>query len=470
MKLPDLTKKAGWITAGDIGYKVLSFFISIVLARMLGAEKYGWITIGFSMLGYAIWFTDLGLIQIGTRDAARPKDKRDHHVSTLFISRCWLSLAVLFVGSAILFLMNIPGDQRQFYMLLLCAVIPHGMLLTWYYSGRQRFDKTTIGRLIHNSIYLMLLVVILIQTTNAVWVAFAYLTGITISALYLFFTHQNKRVFFSPKPSLKKMFDAVRNGLVIGTGNILTQVVMLLPPLCIGYFISEEAAGQYGVAFKLVLGAMAVDHIFTTLYLPVLTSNALKSSVEELSQKLSAITRIIMLGGTVIGFLLFALAPTIIHLVFGNSYLDAIGILQVLCWFTTFTLINSVFTFGLLAIGRDREYFRSALWGGLISLIIIVGSSAFGNLLWVAWAVTLSECIIMGFRFYEFNRCIPIRINIAFTIVFISIGLIQTIDVHLTLGIPAFLPVGLLLIFMLFVSSRSITLDDWYWIKKRFVN
>ena len=469
MKLPDMTKKAGWITTGDIGYKALSFFISIILARYLGAEKYGWITIGFSMLGYAIWFTDLGLIQIGTRDAARPKDKRDHPVSTLFISRCWLSLAVLFVGSTVLFLMNIPADQKQFYMLLLCAVIPHGVLLNWYYSGRQRFDKTTIGRIIHNSLYLLLLVVILIQTTNAVWVAFAYLTGISLSALYLFATHHNKPVFFSPIPSLHKMVSAVRNGLIIGTGNIFTQVVILLPPLCIGYFISEEAAGQYGVAFKLVLGAMAVDHIFTTLYLPVLTSKAIKNSVEELSQKLSSITRIIMLTGTVIGFLLFALAPIIIRLLFGESYMNAIGILQILCWFTTFTLINSVFTFGLIALGRDHEYFRSALWGGFISLVIIVSSSAFGNLLWVAWAVTLSECIIMGFRFFEFNRCIPIRINIAFAIVFITIGLIETIHVHLTLELPALLSVGLLLILLLFVSSRSITLNDWYWLKKRFI-
>jgi len=467
MRPSDLTKKAGWVTTGDIIFKAMSFVISIYLARMLGVVHYGWITIGFSILGYAVWFTDLGLEQIGTRDAAKPVEKRRNNISTYFITRFLLSLSVIIPGLIILYLLNIPAGQKYLYMVLLCAALPHALLLHWYFKGRQQFKTFTLGRILQNGIYLVLLVTLLSYYFDPIWVGVAYLGGISISALFLIYKMHQLRLLCQPLPNIQQMISTIKEGLVIGSGNIMTQVVILLPPICIGYFLGDRQAGWYGVAFKLVLGGMMLDYIFNTLYLPLLTKATVDKSTLEITENLTSVTKIVAFVAILSGFGLYILAPLIIPILFGEAYAASILILQILCWFVTFTLINSVFTFGLIALGKDKAYFRSALWGSIISLFLILSAAWWGNIMWVAWAVTLSECIIMILRYTEFRRFIPVKTGLLFVTLFISIGLIEWLTAFFATKLIIQFLIGMLVIPSIFTLTKALGLKELRWMQQK---
>jgi len=467
MKVSSLTKKASWVSLGDVVFKAMSFAISIYLARMLGAEQYGWVTVGFSILGYAIWFTDLGLVQIGTRDAAKQIDERLHSFSSLFLSRFYLGLLVIIAGILILQLSDIAPAKRQFYQLLLWASLPHALFLEWLYTGRQQFDLSTIARNLQNIIYLGVLLLLFQGAVGAYRVAAAYICGISVASLYLIVKLNRKHALVTPLPSFTNIVLTIKDGLRIGTGNIMTRMVILLPPICVGFFIGDAEAGLYGVAFKLVMGAMALDYMFYTLYLPVLTAATSRHSGRELADKLTPLTRIMTFMAVLLGFYLFALAPVAIIWIYGAAFSASVEILQILCWFATFALIGSVFTFGLIAIGKDRAYFRSAMWSGFLSIGLIVLAAQFGGLIWVAWAVTISECIIMCIRFYEFHRIIPLTIFQPLATAFLVIGCVQLFSFYFFSNILYLTIVGTVLITMTFVLSRSICLEDIYWLKNR---
>ena len=72
-----IKQKAFWIAVGDFGGRGFAFLTSIYLARTLGAEFYGLITMAVAILGYATWFADLGLITIGVREIAKPPAERN---------------------------------------------------------------------------------------------------------------------------------------------------------------------------------------------------------------------------------------------------------------------------------------------------------------------------------------------------------------------------------------------------------
>ncbi|MGF1669320.1 MAG: oligosaccharide flippase family protein, partial [Balneolaceae bacterium] len=67
----NLASKASWILSGDVGVRVVGFLTTVYLARTFGADGYGIIIIGLSVLGVALWFTDLGLNTLGTREISK---------------------------------------------------------------------------------------------------------------------------------------------------------------------------------------------------------------------------------------------------------------------------------------------------------------------------------------------------------------------------------------------------------------
>jgi O-antigen/teichoic acid export membrane protein len=67
--------KAFWFFLGDAGVRIFGFITTVLLARILGAEAFGLITISVAILGFSSWFSDLGLNMMGTRTLSQPKRK-----------------------------------------------------------------------------------------------------------------------------------------------------------------------------------------------------------------------------------------------------------------------------------------------------------------------------------------------------------------------------------------------------------
>ena len=141
-----LKEKAFWIALGDIAGRGLSFITSIYLARTLGSEFYGLITVAISILGYATWSTDLGLNNIGTRETAKEPSKRIFRVLEVFRLKLFLGIIVL-VGATLVVSMIEMGDiEKQVILGYLYSIIPYMVLLEWYYSGKQQFGKIALSK------------------------------------------------------------------------------------------------------------------------------------------------------------------------------------------------------------------------------------------------------------------------------------------------------------------------------------
>jgi len=70
---------------------MLSFFVTVYLARVLGASGFGKISFAFSIFAYGVLLGDLGLTILGTREVARKKDT-DEISSNVLSLRFVLSL------------------------------------------------------------------------------------------------------------------------------------------------------------------------------------------------------------------------------------------------------------------------------------------------------------------------------------------------------------------------------------------
>jgi O-antigen/teichoic acid export membrane protein len=91
-------------------------------------------------------------------------------------------------------------------------------------------------------------------------------------------------------------------------------------------------------------------------------------------------------------------------LVFGPTYAAGAGALSITGWFAAATIINSVFTFGLIGAGKERAYLRATVVSGLITCALTVGMTALWRLPGAALAMVLSEICVAALTGWEFRR------------------------------------------------------------------
>ena len=89
------------------------------------------------------------------------------------------------------------------------------------------------------------------------------------------------------------------------------------------------------------------------------------------TKRIEAVFRLVAAGGALIAMFTAIGAEQIIQILYGAQYAESVILLQILSILIAATFINSLFSFGLIATNRDKEYFLATCFGGTISAILI---------------------------------------------------------------------------------------------------
>ncbi|REL38270.1 hypothetical protein DYD21_06595 [Rhodohalobacter sp. SW132] len=462
--MANLTSRALWIFMGDGGAKLFGFLSTIYLARTLGASQYGLLTLAISALGIASWFSDLGLKTLATRSVAGSSSEPGD-LARFFWLKILLSAAVLLIAGGITwFLLSEQPQLRLLILLFLLSLLPQSLRVDWYYKGVQEFHWVTLSNWVQGVIYLCGLLLI-VSTDDLLLVPWIYSLSILLGALVLLFTYKGKNSFIS-KPRVVKWGEDLRNSFFLGAGHFFSQSIILLPPLVIGYFFTELQVGYYGVALKLILAAMIIDHVLNTLLLPNLTK-LWQNNRSEVQPQLKKVSRWVLLIGVCGMMVLAYAAEPIIYFLFGDTYLPAVPMLILLSVVLPITFINSIFSFGLISFGLDRDFLYSTSAGALGALILIIGAGFTGDMQILILSVVLSELWITICMYYRFRRIVNLKIGgFVLGITTVSALLMALIFLYLTPGIWIAITSPLILFTVLYIFGL-ITWDDISWMKRR---
>lgn len=403
-----LKEKAFWIASGDIAGRGLSFITSIYLARMLGSEFYGLITVAISILGYATWSTDLGLNNIGTRETAKEPSKRIFRVLEVFRMKLFLGIIVLIGSTVVVSMIEMGEIEKQVILGYLYSIIPYMVLMEWYYSGKQQFGKIALSKVLNGLFYFLLVVFMVDNMEDVTLVPVLYTVGVTVAALTLGTFAIKDKPFSLPSRGLQVYPDLIKSSSILGLGQFFAQIVHLLPAILIGAVLSLKDAGLYGAAFRIVIVAMMIDRVFVNLLLPNLAS-IWSIDQNTAKQKIGVVFRFAAAGGAFIALITAVGAEQIIGLLYGSEYADSVPLLQLLSVMIAVTFINSLFSFGLIATNKDREYFLATCFGGTISAVVIFSFAALGDVLLAAASVSIAEIIITSFTYFWFRKIAPLN-------------------------------------------------------------
>ncbi|HCD51001.1 MAG TPA: hypothetical protein DEQ34_01040 [Balneolaceae bacterium] len=246
-------------------------------------------------------------------------------------------------------------------------------------------------------------------------------------------------------------------------------MIVLLPPIAIGFLISEETAGLYGAAIRVVFIALLIDRIFVNLLIPNLSS-VWEQNRDLAKEHIRIVYRIMLYIGGLLTLVIALMAPEFIRFLYTSSYEASIPILIILSLLVFATFQNSIFTLGLVALGRDTDYFNSTSLGGTIAAILIFLATISNNVLYVAAIVVVSEFIITGISFIKFNRIIKMEAIRPFMIILVTGVGLYLIHRHLNYSVYLETMVSILLFTGISFLTGAIGITHFKWIREKLIS
>lgn len=351
---------AAWRAFADVGSKLASVALFVVMARELGDEGFGVFT--FALM-YATLFAALahfGQDAVLIREVARDRSLLDRYFANTVALKLLLSVPVTALALGILAAVGTSSETMQTAALLGLAVAAEAVLASVFAVFQayevmryvavvlmaQRFATAAVG------------IAALLAGADVTAVAAIYLGG-ALLAVALGIAVQTRAV---AKPALRVAPSTwtalMRAAVPLGIAGVFGTVLFRVDTVILAAFESTSVVGDYGAAYRLFEATLFVGWSIGGAIYPVLSrldASEQLSDVYEQALKLSlAATLPLAVGAGV-------LAAPLIEILYGSDFEDATTALRLLA--PSIALFAVVYVTGTVLIARHRQRFLAVAYG-----------------------------------------------------------------------------------------------------------
>ncbi|MFQ6675145.1 MAG: oligosaccharide flippase family protein [Fidelibacterota bacterium] len=405
-----LTRNILSLSGAELVSRFLAFVAVAYLARKLGPASMGILAVGMAILTYASIFADAGLPLLGTRQVAGQGNVSGSFMRKLLSTRFLLSGAVLLVAGGIIQLIIDDAATRKVAAVYLVSLLPSALLLDWLFQGLGRMVTLSVGRIVAMATYLICVVGLVNGPAQLILVPIGWIAGIGAHVAYMGLAYGklpgNVR---SADPAPQNRARLIRMGIPLGLANLMAQIVIQFPFLYLGFSISREDAGIYSVAFRGIVLMLILDRVFYTLFFPSIRKSFARG-VDHLRKRFQQTLKLIITGGFYLAILAVLAADTVFPFVFGSQFTRSGLVFQLLVPFFVLSLVNSVFTFTLIATENEVSYSRSLAAGALGFFAVLLLPIPVDAVVQVTVALTGFQTVSLVAMLRRMREIIPVDV------------------------------------------------------------
>jgi O-antigen/teichoic acid export membrane protein len=405
-----------YVFAADVLSRLLGFLATRYLARTLGLDSLGLMGFALAALSYGLIFADLGLPKLGTREVARDRAQAPAYARGVISLR--LILAVIAFAGVGAFALLLPRAETAKLLVFVYALslFPSALLLEWLFQGREEMEHVSVSRLVLYVVYLGLVVTVVRGPSDLLRVPLLWLAANVASVLYLLIAYRFRVGRLTLGLDLKFWGLLLQAALPLGVGAVLSQLYMNFAPLALGMVSTSAATGLYTAAFRLLFFLLVVDRIFYAVVFPIVARRVqaqgpltAEQAYQQSVRTMQRLAKLVLLITIPIAACTAALARPLMRLIFGPEFGPAGPVLALLVVIVVTTTLNSLYAYGLIAVGREREYARYLAVGALTVVVLTGPLVSLLDARGAALALVVGELAMLGFMFSGFRRVV--RVN-----------------------------------------------------------
>ena len=357
---------------GDAGGRIIGFFVSIYLARVLEPSGFGMFTIGMAVLGYLLLVASPGIQVVEMRNVAALPDLDGERIGGVLTIRLVLATALWGVTALAAPLLVDDPALRTVIVLAAATLIPMAMTLDWYFLGKEEGAPVTRARLAGAAVTALATLAMVNSPADLPAAPLLFAGGACVSALILVLAFRRRHGWPELRWDPGMWRKILAANLPVGFATFLGQHVVNLPPIVLGLTLSAGEVGEFSAAMKIVVALLVLDRLIGTLFLPVI-ARTLTASPSGVTRLYSIVLKTVAVVALPLGVIGTVLAPPVTAFLYGHAYDASGGVLQILVWYAPLTLLNSVHVATLIGAHRERTYTFIMVIASTLLVALVVG-------------------------------------------------------------------------------------------------
>lgn len=460
-----LAKNTAFLTGASILQKIVAFFYFALLARALGTAETGVYFLTLATVTSFAVFADLGITSVLIRDVAANRDRASEILrKTLGVKAFAILIAIILAGTFPTFL-GFDASNITLIWLAIPILIADSLSLTFYgvLRGVEELRYESLGIFVGQSLSSIAgLALIFSHHASLPLLIIALSTGSIWNAGFSMIQVVRRLGIRSLKPTLHHLKPVLIAAFPFFLAAVFVKIYSYVDSFTLKAVIGDSAVGLYSVAYKLTYAFQFLPLAFIGALYPRFSSVA-NDPVELKKTFLNAQWYLALLVAPIV-FGIAALAPELIHMVYGSKYAESTLPLIILI----FVLIPIFFDFpiGALLNATGQQMTKTKIMG--ITMIV----NFFANMILIPMmgipgasiSAIVSFVAMFGMGVWALRRKIHISLNEWTQTVggFIIAGLVMAVVVLvLKTMIPWMItiPIGAFVFAFIAIATKSLTKD-----------
>ena len=355
-------------------YQCLVLIIPLItapyLARVIGAAGVGTYSYTYSIVYYFMLLTLLGVSNYGNRSIAKVRDNKQNLSKTF-----WSIYSLQFIMGLIMLIsyfgyIVIFNNQFKEIALIQGLFVVSAMLdINWMFFGLEEFKKT-ITRNTVIKVGNVVLIFLLVKTTNDLWKYTLIMAGMTCLSQLILWGFLRKKISFV-KITIKDIKQHIKPNLILFIPVIAISLYKIMDKIMLGSITSVTEVGYYENAEKIINIPMTLITALGTVMLPRMSNIVARGEIEKVNSYISKSIIFVMFMSFAMCFGLIGVGYNFAPFYFGISF-QKTGILIMLLATTLpfLSFANVIRTQYLIPREKDKIYIISVTLGAITNLIL----------------------------------------------------------------------------------------------------
>ena len=389
----------------------VGFFVTVMVARYLGPERFGILAYAISMTSLFAAAGHMGLSGLIVREIVKDPEERPAILGSTFVLK-FLGYAVGFFSLLVYALFFEVHQSKEFWVLIIVASSlffkPFDVLDFWFQAHVQA-RSITIARSLSLLVSACFNILIVLVGANLLLFAFTTpLQSFLAACLLLWRFRATSDLFITSwRFSFQKAKELLSQGWIIFLGAIFATIYLKLDQVMLKWFVGPEEVGIYAVAATLSEAWYFVPAAIVASIFPKLIK--LKESDPALfKHRLQQTFEILFVIALAVAVVMSFMAEPLINIFFGENYQASASILAIHIWAALFIFMRAAFSKWILI--EDALIFSliSQGFGALanvgLNLLLIPKYGGQG----AAVATLLSYAMASYFSLFFYSRSRPV--------------------------------------------------------------
>jgi len=364
-------RNSEWIIGQQVFQMLIQFIVGILVARYLGPSNYGSLNYTASFVTFASSITTLGMDSVVIKKIIDHPDEEGIYLGSCIGFRLLASVFSIISVSLVVYILN-PTEPVKLVLVFLQSFelfFRAMQLLDSWFQCHLISKYVSIGKIVASLIVSSYKIYLLASSKSIVW--FAVCNSMTEGIIAAFEVY-----YYKKKGNQKLQFDAsyskevLRESYHFIIAGIMTAIYSQMDRVMIGQMMTDKDVGLYSTATAISGMWLFIPIAIINSFQPLIIEMKKNGNEHDYLRRLKQLYSFVIWLCIIVSLIICIFASSIINILYGAEYINAVSTLRISIWFETFAIIGTARGIWILC-EKKNKYVKYYLFIGVIVNLIL---------------------------------------------------------------------------------------------------